>query len=161
MVKKSITLFILLLAVASVARGQICHTCSPQVQREKDTTAAREERAQDIADHNKWPERPHLSSFFNRPQYTPYKAVFAITNNTAKKIKQVTWECTFIDPTTKRTIASYTLVTNKRIAPQKDANLKETVIVPLTGLPDAEVHQAIQINEIKEVKFTDGSVVRP
>jgi len=109
----------------------------------------------------------------SKPVYTSLEAKLAVTNDTVKKVKEITWECTLIHPDTNTEIAKYTLVSKKKIGAHGGAILKKRVAVRLKalygqvvsanqtnkGVPD--VSQALQVNKIIEIKYTDGSVSRP
>ena len=84
--------------------------------------------------------------------------------------------CTLVSLTTRQTIASYTLVTRKIIAPHRTAVLGQAVMVPLepfypTGTSASQtkqskyelpkVVQAEQINRVKEIRYMDGSISTP
>jgi hypothetical protein len=140
--------------------------------------AVREERAKEVAEHNQWPARPQLTRQ-SEPKYARYArftANFDFINDADKKIKQVTWECTLVSLTTGQTIARYTLVTRKGIAPHSAAVLSQSVKVPLVSFyPKVvsagqinqskydipKVVQAEQINLVKEIRYRDGSIGTP
>ncbi|HXD33984.1 MAG TPA: hypothetical protein VN643_22885 [Pyrinomonadaceae bacterium] len=141
------------------------------------STALRSDKSSLLNEHQDWPTRPRLSTFFNdqKQYYTRLEAKFAVTNDSPKKVKQVTWECTFIHPDTNKEIARYTLVVNKKIKPFSGAILTKKVEIPLTAFYDPKVVaadqagvvkpdvpvQAVQVNKLIEIKYSDGSVKRP
>jgi hypothetical protein len=102
-----------------------------------------------------------------------FDASVAVTNDTAKKIKQITWETSLINTATMTTIATYTLVTRKKIAPHEVVTLKKKVEVPLDpgvisanqtnqvkrGVPN--VIRTEQVSKIREIEYADGSVSTP
>jgi hypothetical protein len=158
-----------------MARSQsTCKDCPPgRVQIE----AARSQRDADFDARNTWPRRPLLQPIpIAKSQYGQLNAEFKVANDADKKIKQITWECTLVHLDTRQVIARYTFVTNKDIAPHREALLSRKVVVPLNSfyepkvvsasapgkpksLPD--VVQAEQVNEVKEIRYADGSVVNP
>lgn len=124
--KRLLMLTVLICGLFSVAKAQVaapsgwCIGCS-DAQRDHDW---------EMAQHNQWPTRVR----FTRPNKTYYgelTAKFEFANNTNKEIKQVTWEFILVSLTTGQPIASYTVVTNKSIAPQSTAVLSKKVKVPL------------------------------
>ena len=123
---------------------------------------------------NDWTAQPPFSTFVNqKPHYTQLEAKFAVTNDSLKKIKEITWECTLLHPDTNQEVAKFTLVSKQKIAPHSGAILRKKVAVPLNafyeqtgsanqpnyGYPD--VVQAVQVNKLIEIKYTDGSSSRP
>lgn len=177
--KKSIFLIILLLVVGSSAKSQTradpyCARCTPDTRAQRDTLARRAERQEERDEHNAFPSRINPNAML-APRYAPFKAKFAITNDSDKKIKAITWECSLISLDEKKTIANYRLVTRKNIAPHRSATLSEKVVVPLASFSPKvvpanqtktkpvvpHVVQAEQVNKIIEIRYADGSVVRP
>jgi hypothetical protein len=148
------------------AQGNGCPTCM-QIYQEatsRVTHAAEDER--------QWhPLRRNRS--FNPRFYMSFHASVVVTNQTAKKIKQITWESTLINVATQKTIATYTFVTRKRIAAHEVVTLSKKVEVPLDpsvistdqtnplrrGVPN--VIRTEQTGKIKEIEYTDGSVNTP
>jgi hypothetical protein len=179
--RRILVLSMLVLALAAMATAQRnagCPNCSPQEAQRARTEAYRAKRVKAFADHNDWPpQRPQLSPLFKPRQYARFKAEFVVTNDSPGKIKEITWECTLINPENGKTVATYRLVTRKGIAPYRQATLSETVQVPLLpfygpkvvpvdkineikyGPPD--VIKAEQINKIIQIKYADGSVKTP
>jgi hypothetical protein len=102
-----------------------------------------------------------------------FYASVVVTNDTAKRIKQITWETNLIDAATMKTISTYTLVTRKKIAPHAVVTLKQKVEVPLEpkmisgnqltpvkrGMPN--VIRTDSVSKITEIEYTDGSVSSP
>ena len=96
-----------------------------------------------------------------------------VTNDSAKKIRRITWESTLINSATKQPISTYTLVSRKRIAPHEVVTLKKKVEVPLdprvisasqitvvkSGAPN--VIQTDQVSRVIKIEYTDGSVSTP
>jgi hypothetical protein len=121
-----------------------------------------------------WPAQLPFSTFLHqsKPYYTQLEAKFAVTNDSLKKIKEITWECTLLHPDTNQEVAKFTLVSKQKIAPHSGAILKKKVAVTLNafyekagsanqpsyGYPD--VVQAVQVNKLIEIKYTDGSISR-
>jgi hypothetical protein len=109
-------------------------------------------------------------------QYGRLDAELKVANDADKKIKQITWECTLVHLDTRQVIARYTFVTHKDIAPHREAVLSQKVVVPLNSFYEAkvvsasapskpkslpDVVQAEQVNQVKEIRYADGSVVNP
>jgi hypothetical protein len=175
--KKFFTLLLWILAVASVARSQQkdCNECTPAQRGQREQAAAAKRRLE-IKEMER-PRNPALSKLPLRPQYTKFQAKFPIINQTDKKIEEVTWECKLVSAETRDIVSANTLLTHKNIAPHKSAVLSAKIMVPLRsfygpkvipvgqitqvkpGLPDAI--RLEQVNTIKEIKYSDGSVHRP
>jgi hypothetical protein len=161
--KRLIILGMLILAVASIARaqGDPCPQCNKAY--EEVTTPTFHAN-----DDNRWRPRRSTSSL-----YMSFNASVAVTNDTAKKIRQITWETSLINSVTMKPIATYTLVTRKSIAPHKVITLNKKVLVPLDprvmsgdqtnlvkhGVPN--VIRTEQVSKITEIEYTDGSVSTP
>jgi hypothetical protein len=157
--KRLVILAMLIFAVASIARAQavsdIPGGCCPE-----------------SAHDGNWPPVRRASPSADR-LYMRFNASVAVTNDTAKKIKQITWETDLIDTATMTTIATYTLVTRKKIAPHEVVTLSKKVEVPLDprlisanqtnqvrrGVPN--VIRTEQLSKIREIEYTDGSVSTP
>ena len=161
--KRLIVLPMLILAVTSIARAQDpCPTCNNIYEEIRGPSQA--------VDDNRWRPRRGAPSF---ALYMRFDASVAVTNDTAKKIKQITWETSLINTATMTTIATYTLVTRKKIAPHEVVTLKKKVEVPLDpgvisanqtnqvkrGVPN--VIRTEQVSKIREIEYTDGSVSTP
>ena len=159
--KRLVILSIVILAVASIASAQNpCPQCGKAY--EEVTTPTFH-----ALDDNRW--RPRRSFGL----YMRFEASVAVTNNTAKKIKQITWESSLIDVATRKLIATYTLVTRKKIAPHEVVTISKKVEVPLDprvmsanqtnpvkrGVPN--VIRTEQVSKIKEIEYADGSVSSP
>jgi hypothetical protein len=177
--KRLLMLTVLIFGLLSVAKAQStaapngwCMGCTAG---QKAEIATRENRDREVADHNQWPTRPK-STRPSKPRYARFTANFEFTNNTDKQIKQVTWECILVSLTTGLPIERYTVVTSKTIAPRSTAVLSQSVKVPLVSfypkvvqagqtnqspyeIPD--VVQAEQINQVKEIRYRDGSIGTP
>ena len=162
--KRLVILAMLILAVASIARAQDpCPTCNKAYEEVTTPTFHAE-------DDNRWRPRRGAPSF---ALYMRFDASVAVTNDTAKKIKRITWETSLIDTATMTTIATYTLVTRKKIAPHEVVTLSKKVEVPLDprvisanqtnqvrrGVPN--VIRTEQVSKIREIEYTDGSVSTP
>lgn len=159
--KRLVILSMLILAVASIARAQNpCPQCGKAY--EEVTTPTFH-----TLDENRW--RPRRTFGL----YMRFEASVAVTNNTAKKIKQITWETSLVDSATRKPIATYTLVTRKKIAPHKVVTISKKVEVPLDprvistdqtnpGKRGAlNVIRTEQVSKIKEIEYADGSVSSP
>jgi hypothetical protein len=161
--KRLVILAMLILAVASIARAQDpCPTCNNIYAEIRGPSQA--------VDDGRW--RPRRGGPFSA-FYMRFDASVAVTNDTAKKIKQITWECTLVDVATMKPIATYTLVTRKKIAPHEVVTLSKKVEVPLDprvisanqtapvkrGVPN--VIRTKQVSKIREIEYTDGSVSTP
>lgn len=160
--KRLVILGMLILAVASIARAQDpCPQCNKAY--EEVTSPPFH-----VNDDNRLPPRRRTSPFSMR-----FDASVVFTNNSPKKIKQITWASTLIDTATKQTISTYTFVTRKRIAPYQVVTLRKKVQVPLDprvlspyqsnrvkrGAPN--VFRTEQVSTIKKIEYTDGSVSTP
>jgi hypothetical protein len=151
----------LILAVCSIARAQ--DPC-PQCNKAREEVMSPPFHASD--DNRLRPLR--FSPFYMR-----FSMSVDVTNDTAKKIKQITWESTLIDAVTKQTISTYTFVTRKRIAPHEAVTISKKVEVPLDprvisanqtipvkrGVPNVIRTEAV--SKITEIVYTDGSVSTP
>lgn len=169
---KRILLLVLFVCLASSIANSQRNPDVPRPPTERDNLGRPGERRREIDTHSDWPARS-LPVHSNKPTYTSLEAKFAVTNDTLKKVKEITWECTLLHPDTNREIAKYTLISKKKIEAHGGAILKKKVVVPLRalhggvvsadqaskGVPDAT--QALQVNKIVEIKYTDGSATRP
>ena len=162
--KRLFILAILILGVASLARAQDpCPTCNKGY--ELVTTPTH-----NADDDNRWrtQKRARLNRFYVR-----FYASVVVTNDTAKKIKRITWETNLVEATTMKTISTYTLVTRKRIDPHQVVTLQQKVEVPLepkmiSGSQITQVKHGVpnvirteQVSKIREIEYTDGSVSSP
>ncbi|MDX6405123.1 MAG: hypothetical protein QOH70_2578 [Blastocatellia bacterium] len=163
--KRFLILAMLILALTSIARAQnnACPTCNKGYELVTTPTFNTE-------DGNRYhaPRRGVFNRF-----YVNFDASVVVTNDSAKRIKQITWETNLIDAATMKTISTYTLVTRKRIAPHAVVTLKQKVEVPLEpkmisgnqlnpvkrGMPN--VIRTNQVSKIREIEYTDGSVSSP
>jgi hypothetical protein len=96
-----------------------------------------------------------------------------VSNNDSQKIKQVTWQATYIHVTSGETIATYTFVEKRKIAPGKTLLLQQAVFIPVAKLlshprvvtvnpgNDAENPRVRQVVSIKEIKYADGTTKTP
>jgi hypothetical protein len=161
--KRLVILSMLILAAASFARAQDpCPTCNNIYSEIRGPSQA--------IDDGRWRPRRGPSSF---ALYMSFDASVAVNNDTAKKIKQITWESSLIDTATRRPIATYTLVTRKKIAPHEVVTINKKVEVPLDprvvsanqtnpvrrGVPN--VIRTEQVSKIREIEYTDGSISSP
>jgi hypothetical protein len=155
----------LILALTSIARAQAdpCPTCNKGYELVTTPTFNTE-------DGNRYriPRRAVFNAF-----YVNFYASVVVTNDTAKRIKQITWETNLVDAATMKSISTYTLVTRKKIAPHAVITLKQKVEVPLEpkmisgnqltpvkrGMPN--VIRTQQVSKITEIEYTDGSVSSP
>jgi hypothetical protein len=160
MIRSFIVLTLMLIAT-SVARAQGAGPDDPTIE------ARIRQSIPDLTEAQRYND----PRFSRAPRPAVVKANFAITNDSLKKIKVVTWECTLIDPNTMKTMARYTIVTKKKIAPQKDAVLTTKLEVPMVVLLGRTVSadklkevgygpprrfSAIQVNKIREIEFTEA-----
>ena len=98
-----------------------------------------------------------------------------VTNTNAQKVKQVTWQCTYIHAASGEIIATYTFVDKKTIAPGKLMMLQRWVLVPMAQVlshprvvsvnavidENAEHPKVRQVIAIKELKYADGTIKTP
>jgi hypothetical protein len=162
--KRFLILAMLILALTSIARAQnnACPTCNKGYELVTTPTFNTE-------DGNRYrTPRPAVFNF-----YVTFYASVVVTNDTAKRIKQITWETNLVDVATMKTISTYTLVTRKKIAPHEVVTLKRKVEVPLEpkmisgnqiipvkrGMPN--VVRTEQVSKIRAIEYTDGSVSSP
>ena len=178
--KRLIIPTMLVLAVCSIAKAQrvtpvvtpldrvSCGGCSV-------STNQREQNGIWEVANNQSPAHPRLT-WPGKWEFARFTANFEFANDTDKTIKQVVWECTLVSLSTRQTIASYTLVTRKGIAPHRTSVLSKAVLVPLesfypkvTSTSSAnqskdelpKVVQAVQTNRVKEIRYKDGSISTP
>ena len=162
--KRLFILAILILGAASLASAQDpCPTCNKGY--ELVTTPTH-----NADDDNRWrtPERARLNRFYVR-----FYASVVVTNDTAKKIKRITWETNLVEATTLKTISTYTFVNRKRIGPHQVLTLHKKVEVPLvpgmlSGSQAMQVRRGVpnvirteQVSKITEIEYSDGSVSSP
>ena len=157
-------LAILVLGVASLASAQNpCPTCNKGY--ELVTTPTH-----NADDDDRWrtPERGRVNRLYVR-----FYASVVVANDTAKRIKQITWETNLVDATSLKPISTYTWVTRKRIGPHQVTTLQKKVEVPLVpgmlsgsqamqlrrGIPN--VIRTDQVSKITLIEYTDGSVSAP
>jgi hypothetical protein len=155
----------LILALTSIVRAQndACPTCNKGYELVTTPTFNTED-----GNRYRTPRRGVFNAF-----YVNFYASVVVTNDTAKRIKQITWETNLLDAATMKTISTYTLVTRKKIAPHAVVTLKQKVEVPLEpkmisgnqltpvkrGMPN--VIRTNQVSKITEIEYTDGSVSSP
>jgi hypothetical protein len=159
--KRVLILALLVWALTSIAQAQNpCPTCNKG--RELITTPTH-----NAEDDNPWRRRRTPSL------YVSFQAELLVTNNTAKKIRQITWETNLLDAATMKPISTYRWVTRKKIGPHEVVTLKKKVEVPLLptmisptqappvkrGMPN--VIRTDSVSKITEIEYTDGSVSSP
>lgn len=125
---------------------------------------------QEISDQRVTP--PTVSKIVAR-QYAYFIPSLLVTNTDSQKIKQVTWQATYIHAASEETIATYTFVEKRTIAPGKGLTLKQHVFIPLAQLlshprvitvnagSDAENPKVRQLIAIKAIKYADGTTKIP
>jgi hypothetical protein len=153
--KRLVILGMLLFSVASIARAQavsdIPGGCCPE-----------------SAHDGNWPPIRRASPSL----YTSFHASVVVTNDTAKTIKQITWETSLINTATMKPIATHWVLTRKKIAPHKVVTLRKKFQVPFPRVVSAnqtnQVKRGIpnvirteQVSKIREIEYTDGSVSTP
>jgi hypothetical protein len=162
--KRLVILAMLVLAAASIARAQVdpCPECNK--------ISAAMSAPSEAVDDGRWRPRrggppPAL--------YMRFDASVTVTNDTSKKIKQITWESSLIDAATRRTIATYTLITRKKIGPHEVVTISRKIEVPLDpqvvsagqtnrvkgGVPN--VIRTEQVSKIRKIEYSDGSGSTP
>ena len=167
--KRWLFLMILVLAIASTARSQ----GTPQsVPGPFESETARgsypisegidygRRRARDIrvSEHGPWAEARSATSPRPGVGYLNSRSQLSLANDTSKTIKQVTWECTFINAATNTQVATYTLTSRKRIAPHANATIRQSIRVWVPVQPGQKRMQLSQVNRVREIKYTDGSI---
>ena len=117
-------------------------------------------RARDIrvSEHGPWAEARSATSPRPGVGYLNSRSQLSLTNDTSKTIKQVTWECTFINAATNTQVATYTLTSRKSIAPHANATIRQSIRVWVPVQPGQKRMQLSQVNRVREVKYTDGSI---
>ncbi len=168
--KRSFLLFALVLALASIAKSQDGprpFVWPPEARTSTNLSASIEEsrdferrslndlRVSVLGDLNAKPPSIQLRRDL---RYAKFDAALTMSNETPKTVKQVTWVCSFIEPSTNILIASFVLVSQKRIAPHANSTIHEVVWIGVPAKSRAKVIEALQINLIREIKYTDGSV---
>jgi hypothetical protein len=111
-------------------------------------------------------DKPSAAIRTARPKITSFQAELSIDNATPNTIKQITWECSFVEPSTMKELGrcfsgrnqSFTLVSKKRIAPHTSTTLREVVLFTFPQDFRGKAMQAMQVNRVKEILYTDGSV---
>ena len=166
--KRLIILAMLVFAAASIARAQT-DPCPQCMQIYQEATSRVTHAAED---ENQWRLRRRTAPFAPR-FYMSFSASVVVTNDTAKKIKQITWESSLINAATQKTVATYTFVTRKKIAAHEVVTLSKKIEVPLDpsvisadqirparrGVPN--LIRTEQASQIREIEYTDGSVSVP
>lgn len=162
--KKLVILAGLILAFTSIVTAQDpCPTCNKGRELVMTDTHNTE-------DGNPWrsPRRGPFNSFS-----VTFQASVIVTNNSARKIKRISWETDLVDAATMKPIRTYTFITQKRIRPNETVTLKKKVEVPLEpammspnqttpvkrGMPN--VIRTEQVSRVTEIEYTDGSVTTP
>lgn len=148
-----------------------CMGCSESQKIELASREAREKDAAIASGNNGSLGRPVVSRSWPG-QYAEFKTNFLVNNDSDKKIKRITWECTLLNKNTGDTIQTFTLTTDKKIDPHKSKLLQEKVNVPMKKLMGQVVPanqspqppKQVEVDEayrILEIEYTDGSIVRP
>jgi hypothetical protein len=166
--KRLIILAMLVFSAASIAKAQAdpCPTCM-QIYQE---ATSRVTHASE--DENRFRHSLRTAPFAAR-FYMSFYASVVVTNDTARKVRQITWESSLINVATQKTIATYTFVTRKKIAAHEVVTLSKKIEVPLDpsvisaeqtipvrrGVPN--VIRTEQVSKIREIEYTDGSVSVP
>jgi hypothetical protein len=162
--KRFVILSMLILALTAIARAQGADPC-PDCNKARDEVMFTPSNA---TDDGQWRSHRWRSFFYMR-----FSPSIVVTNDSAKKIRQITWESTLINSATKQPISTYTLVSRKRIAPHEVVTLTKKVEVPLdprvisasqitvvkSGAPN--VIQTDQVSRVVKIEYTDGSVSTP
>ena len=116
---------------------------------------------------------PHVAK--NNNKYAFFVPWLFVTNTDSQKIKQVTWQCTYIHAASGETIATYTFVDKRNIARGKLVLLQRGVFIPMAQVLShprvitvntnadfySEHPQVRQVIAIKEVKYADGTIKTP
>jgi hypothetical protein len=179
------TLVLLVCSMSRPAQGQVkpsepgqgqvaappgwCQGCTNG---QKAEIATREARQREVSDHNQWPGKPSLSASGVRSgvQYAQFKTHFLVNNDSDKKIKRITWECTLLIRATKEPIQTFTLVTRKGLAPHKSTVFSQKVTLSFENLLGARIINQLILPDtfevedkyqIREIEYADGSVFRP
>ena len=145
--------------------------CTGCTESQKADLISREAREKDVSDHNQLPVRPQVSRS-GAGQYAEFKTNFLVNNDSDKKIKRITWECTLLNKTTGDPIHTFSLTTAKNINPHKSKLLQEKVVVPMKELmgqvvpanQSAQPPKQVEVDEkyqIIEIEYADGSIARP
>lgn len=132
---------------------------------------SREAREKDVAANKDLLGRPQVSRS-GAGQYAEFKTNFLVNNDSDKKIKRITWECTLLNKTTGDPIHTFSLTTAKNINPHKSKLLQEKVVVPMKKLmgqvvpanQSAQPPKQVEVDEkyqIIEIEYADGSIARP
>jgi hypothetical protein len=132
---------------------------------------SREAREKNATANNELPNRPQVARS-GAGQYAEFKTKFLVNNDSDKKIKRITWECTLLNKATGEPIHTFSLTTAKNINPHKSKLLQEKVVVPMkklmgqvvpanqTGQPPKQV-EVDEKYQIVEIEYADGSIARP
>jgi hypothetical protein len=145
--------------------------CTGCTESQKVELISREARAKDVTDHNELPGRPQVSRS-GAGQYAEFKTNFLVNNDSEKKIKRITWECTLLNKATGDTIQTFSLTTTKKIDPHKSKVLQQRVAVSMKKLMGQVVaanqptstSSQVEVDEkyqIIEIEYADGSISRP
>jgi hypothetical protein len=167
--KRLLILAMLLLAVATIGRAQTdpCPDCNKPYEE----VTRPPFHGDDPYGRDDSSRRRLLRS--NGRLYVRFYASVAVTNNTTKKVRQITWETNLVNAATMKPIATYTFVTRKRIGPHEVVTLSKKVELPLDprmlsanqtyppkrGVPN--VIQTEQVSKIRKIEYTDGSLSTP
>ena len=145
-----------------------CTGCSDS---DKVNLISREAREKNATANDGSLGRPQVSRS-GLPQYAEFKTNFLVNNDSDKRIKSITWECTLLNKTTGDQIHTFSLTTTKKIDPHKSRTLRETVMVPMKKLmgqvvpanQSGQPPKQVEVDEkyqIIEIEYADGSIVRP
>lgn len=108
-------------------------------------------------------------------KYAAFVPILYLTNTNSQKVKQVTWQCTYIHANSGEIISTYTFVDKKKIAPGQSLLLQRTVFIPMAQLlshprvinanantdENLEHPKVRQLIAIKEIKYADGTAKTP
>src|ERR1043165_9631660 len=106
-------------------------------------------------------------------KYAYFIPIVVVTNRDSLKIKQVTWQATYVHVASGETIATYAFVEKIKIAPGQTKLLDREVFIPLAQLlahprvitvnasADTENPRVRQVLTIKEIKYADGTTKKP
>lgn len=101
------------------------------------------------------------------PPRDGYRYKTTIRNNGTKTIKSVDWDYLFIDPTTQAVVAHHQFTSDETIKPGKTKEMsvlytsEPVKVVNARMLSKKERQAFIEQVKIAEVRFSDGSVLRP
>src|SRR4051794_25505246 len=112
--KQILFLIVVVWAWSSIAKAQ--GTVDDRANRYSENPGRTAERQINTNKHNEWPAKPPVStSFTGQSGFTKLEAKFAVTNDTPKKVKEITWECVLVHPDTNNEVARYRVVSKTKI----------------------------------------------